>query len=113
MGNDVTVVHEPLSRSLCGVRSIEMKKHPTKYRYALSQAEATFRQENPAKGCSEIYDEIQALTRLIAKKTLKEGMWKATKSGAAIPAINLAKDSWANVMGPDASIRSRSAAAHT
>jgi hypothetical protein len=97
-GNDVTVVQEPLSLSLSGVRRIDMKKYPAKYRFPLSQAEATFRQGNPAKGCSEIYDEIEALTRRIAKKTLRAGMWKAKKTGAAIPAINLDKDSWANVI---------------
>ncbi len=97
-GKDVIILQEPLSLSLAGVRRIEMGKYPSKYRYALSQAEATFRQGNPAKGCSEIYDEIEDLTRRIAKKTLAKGMWKATKTGAATPAIKLDKDPWANVV---------------
>lgn len=97
-GNHVTVVQEPLALSLAGVRRIDMKKYPTKYRFPLSQAEVTFRQGNPAKGCSEVYDEIEALTRRIAKKTLKSGMWRASKTGAAIPAIDLDKGPWANVI---------------
>src|SRR5580692_1036443 len=97
-GNDVAVVHEPVSLSLAGVRRIDKTKFPPKYRYALSQAEMTFRQGNPAKGCSEIYDEIEALTRRIAKKTKKSGMWKASRTGAQVPGINLEKDAWASVV---------------
>jgi hypothetical protein len=97
--DDVTPVQEALSLSLAGVRRIDMKIFPAKYRYALSQAEATFRQGNPAKGCSDIYDEIEALTRRIAKKTKKAGMWKASKvAGGVLPGTNLEKGQWANVM---------------
>jgi hypothetical protein len=75
-----------------------MKKYPARYRLVLTQAEATFRQGNPAKGCSEIYDEIEALTRRIAKRTLKLGLWKASKPGGAIPKMDLDKDPWAAVV---------------
>jgi len=97
-GANVTPVQEPLSLSLAGVRRIEMPNFPSKYRFPLSQAQATFRQGNPAKGCSEVYDEIEALTRRIAKKTLKKGMWRSSKAGKAVPAINLDNGNWANVI---------------
>jgi hypothetical protein len=97
-GADVTALQEPLSLSLASVRRIDMRKFPGKYRFALSQAETTFRQGNPAKGCSEVYDEIEALTRRIAKRTSSKGMWKASKTGKAMPTINLDKDPWANVI---------------
>jgi hypothetical protein len=97
-GSDVSVLQEPLSLLLAGVRRLDMKKFPLRYRYALSQAESTFRHGNPVKGCAEIYDEIEALTRRIAKKTKKAGMWKASKAGTALPKINLETGQWAKVV---------------
>src|SRR4029077_1696050 len=67
-GNNVRVIQEPLSLSLAGLRRIHKQKYPAKYRFDLSQAEVTFKQGNPAKGCADVYEEIEALTRRIAKK---------------------------------------------
>jgi len=72
--NTVHVTNEPLSLSLAGVRRIEKRNFPARYRLALTRAENTFRQGNPVKGCSEIYDELEALTRRIAKKRKPKGI---------------------------------------
>jgi hypothetical protein len=97
-GGAVRVVNEPLSLSLAGVRRIEKKSFPPKYRLTLTRAENTFRQGNPAKGCSDIYDQIEALTRRIAKRTLVKSHWKATKSGQPIPAVDLKIGAWAAIV---------------
>ena len=73
----VVVINEPLSLSLIGVRRIERHKFPRKYRLALSLAETTFIKGNPAKGCSTLYDEIEALTRRIARRVDVNGLWRS------------------------------------
>ena len=94
---NVRIVNEPLSLSLAGVRRIEKRRFPAKYRLALTRAENTFRQGNPVKGCSEIYDETEALTRRIAKKTENKGYWKSTKAASVIPVL-IATTPWARVV---------------
>jgi hypothetical protein len=93
------VTNEPISLSLAGVRQIEKNKFPAKYRLPLTRAESTFRQGNPTKGCSEVYDQIESLTRRIAKRTKALGYWSASKSGNPLPRTDLDKVSWARVIG--------------
>jgi hypothetical protein len=94
----VRILHEPLSLSLAGLRKIPKQSFPKKYRLALAQAEATFKQGNPAKGCSQVYDEIEDLTRKIAKKTLKRKIWRSTRAGKPEPVFNLSKGNWATLI---------------
>src|SRR5438105_2617265 len=91
-GSKVKIVQEPLSLSLNGLRPIPLERFPQKYREALAQAETTFRNGNPAKGCSEIYDEIEALCRRVAEKTAAKGMWTNPPAN-----INFGRDPWASV----------------
>jgi hypothetical protein len=82
--------------SLSGVRLEERKNFPVKYRSNLSTAEATFRNGDPAKGCSLVYDEIEARSRRLAKKVVQKG-W--LKGGAAWPPkLDIEKAPWAVVM---------------
>ncbi len=97
-GRRVKKLHDSLSLSLAGVRPIEVGKAPPKYRFALSQAESTFRGGNPSKGCSELHDEIEALSRRIAKKTRQKGLWQALRAGERPPKIDIDKGSWARVV---------------
>ncbi len=78
---NVAIINHPLSLSLIGVRRIERHKFPKKYRLALSQAETTFIGGNPAKGCSNLYDEIEALTRRIVKRVDMNGLWRSIRLG--------------------------------
>ncbi len=97
-GGRAKKIHDALSLSLAGLRPIELPKVPQKYRFALSQAESTFRNGNPAKGCSELYDEIEGLSRKIAEKTRKKGLWQTPKPGGKVPTIDFAKAGWARVV---------------
>jgi hypothetical protein len=83
----------PLSLSLGGLRSFDVGEFPPKYRGAVGAAIQTFKQGNPDKGCSLVYDEIEALTRKAIRKCNKipKGLTKA-------PTFDLDKESWANVL---------------
>jgi hypothetical protein len=90
------VIHEALLLSLSGARSEDRSQFPARYRSVLSTAEATFRNGDPAKGCSLVYDEIEALSRRLARKIQKNNWWTHLSSGT--PAFNADKDAWASVM---------------
>jgi hypothetical protein len=68
----------PLSQSVAGLRAIKVSEFPSGYRASLRSAHDTFTRGNPAKGSSEIYDELEALTRRIAVKaaTISKGLKK-------------------------------------
>ena len=91
-------IYEALALSLISVRPIHMKKYPAKYESALSDAEATFKNGSPAKGCSLIYDEIEGLSRAIAKKSKAKGYWRSPRQGQRVPRTNLDIAPWQNVM---------------
>ncbi len=91
-GKSAELVLEALSQSLADLRQIDLNSIPARYRSNLSQAVDTFRNGNPAKGCAMVYDEIEDLSRRIAKKTQQKGLWRK------IPKMKLDKDPWANVL---------------
>ena len=62
------ITNQPVSLSLGGLRTFSLQKFPAKYREPLKQAIETFKGGNPAKGCSDVYDEIEQLTRRIGRK---------------------------------------------
>jgi hypothetical protein len=96
-GSSGTIIYNALSLSLTGCRPIDKKLFPPKYRSSLINAETVFKDGDPAKGCSNVYDEIEALTRAIAKRTLKSGAWVKSVSGSGLPKMDLDKDPWKNV----------------
>ena len=63
-----SVVHEAQLLSLMGARSEDRSQFPPRFRSVLSTAESTFRNGDPAKGCSLVYDEIEGLARRLAKR---------------------------------------------
>ena len=76
----VTAIAEPISLVLSDVRPQDPKDFPAKYRSDLVQAQQTYLQGNPVKGCLGIYEMIEALTRRIAKKLHTQGLiapWSA------------------------------------
>jgi len=91
-------IQSALSLSLVTVRRIDLDRFPTKYRLALSQAEDTFKQGNPVKGCSDLYDEIEALSRRIAKKTYQKGFWRPPKPGQKAMRIDFDRGPWERVL---------------
>lgn len=97
-GTSGEMIQEALSLSLTGLRPADPREFPSKFRSDVSDAETSFRNGNPAKGCSLLYDEIEALTRRIAIKTKAKGYWRSLKKGERPPKINLEKGPWATVM---------------
>lgn len=83
----------PISLSLGGLRTFDLHQFPAKYREPLKQAIETFKSGNPAKGCSEVYDEIEQLTRRIGKKceSIAGGLVKAA-------AFDWDKAAWASIL---------------
>lgn len=61
--------------SLAAVRRIDRPSLAKKYRQAFVDAEATFLNGDPSKGCSRVYDELEALTRKFATRAAKLGWW--------------------------------------
>jgi hypothetical protein len=94
------IIQQPLSLSLSGVRPVNRRSFPPKYRYTVSLAEDTFVGGNPVKGCSDIYDEIESLTRRIYKKAAKRTLWRKLKGGEKLPSLNPddEKVAWSGLM---------------
>jgi hypothetical protein len=92
-GENGRVLIHPLSLSLAGVHPIPRSEFREKLRYPLSQAEATFREGNPAKGCDDLYAIIEKVSRKIAEKTFKKGLWQTVSTPP-----KFYKDPWSNVM---------------
>ena len=88
------IIQQPLSLSLAGLRPVELEKFPRRRRLALSQAEETFKLGQPSKGCSLVYDEIEDLSRTVARRTFARGLW-ITGKGAN---LKFDKDPWQSVV---------------
>lgn len=87
---EVTVLAEPISLTLSDVRKIDPKAYPAKYKSDLMNAQQTYLQGNPVKGCAGIYDMIEAVTRRVAKKLHEHGWVSAWTTRAP----NFEKASW-------------------
>jgi hypothetical protein len=86
------IIQNALSLSLTGVRAIDVQQFPKKFRQSLLQAEQTFRDGNPVKACSMIYDEIESHFRKLALKCFGKGWWPNK------PGFKVEKDPWANII---------------
>jgi hypothetical protein len=90
-----TVLLEALSLPLTGVRVPDTKEFPSKYRQTIATAIHTFRNGNPAKGCADLYDELEGLSRRIAAKAAKNGYWRGQTPP---PPQSLHSMPWARLM---------------
>ncbi|MEO7418829.1 MAG: hypothetical protein ABI163_17340 [Thermoanaerobaculia bacterium] len=88
----VQAIREALYLSLTGIRPVDADAFPRRYRGPLTEAEEAFRGGNPVKGCGMVFDEIEALTRTLAKKTFNRGLWRSGK--LTKPPLRFDKDSW-------------------
>ena len=88
----INVLNEPLSLILAQLRRLDMKSYPAKLRVSLGVAENTFLSGDPVKGCSDLYDQIELVTRAIAKAAAARSLW----NGQA-PNMNFDRDSWHSV----------------
>jgi hypothetical protein len=92
-GTSGELLANPLSQSLTGVHPITRRDFPSKFRFQLSQAESTFRQGDPAKGCDALYAITEDVSRKAAEGTFKKGYWR---SGSKPPRFD--KDPWDSVV---------------
>ncbi|MGH6924561.1 MAG: hypothetical protein ACRED5_12555 [Propylenella sp.] len=74
-GKSGDIVQQPLALSLAGVRPIDTSKFPRPYRQPLQQAYQTFRDGEPSKACSLVYDELEAASRKLATKAAKSKVY--------------------------------------
>jgi hypothetical protein len=88
------VIQEALPLSLAGVRPIVAEDFPACLRESLTKAETMFRGGAPDKACSIIFDEIEIISRNLAKKTYAAGCWNLT----APLKFNFDTGSWATLM---------------
>lgn len=94
-GKPGNVIHDALSLLLTGVRPYDAQDFPPKYREAIMGAYSTFYNGDPVKGCSRVYDEVEALTRSIGRKALKRKCFvDMTKASS----FDFDKTPWASVV---------------
>ena len=84
-------IHMPLSLSLTGVRPLNPKDFPPKLRLPLQQGLQMFRDGEPGKACSRVYDELESMCRAFARKSAQKNLWKPDK-------LKIDKAAWASLM---------------
>lgn len=89
----VLITGQPVSLSLGGLRKFNLQEYPAKYRAPLKQAIETFKGGNPPKGCSDVYDEIEQLTRRTGRKC--EGITDGLRRNCN---FDWDRESWVNVL---------------
>jgi len=70
----VNILNEPISLLLTQLRRIDMTAYPKPLRERLSQAQNTFLAGNPPKGCSDLYDLLEEITRKIVVAARRRGL---------------------------------------
>lgn len=86
------LIQKPLSLSLAGVRHLDVTEFPARFRQNLQRAHQTFRDGEPSKACSLVYDELEACFRTFAEKCVKKRLWANAQS------LDLKKGPWANII---------------
>jgi len=87
-----TIQKNAIDLSLAAVHRTDPKILLKKYRQAFMDAEATFLNGDPAKGCARVYDEIEALTRKFAAKAANLSWWNPGR-------LDLERSAWARILG--------------
>jgi hypothetical protein len=90
-GQSGVVIQTPVSLSLVGLRPFKPDSLPMRYRQPVQHADQTFRDGEPSKACSLVYDEIEAACRRLAEKCATRGLWSPG-------GLRLKTSSWANLM---------------
>jgi hypothetical protein len=90
-GQSGVVIQAPVSLSLVGLRPFKPDLLPKRYRHPLQHADQTFRDGEPNKACSLVYDELEGACRKLAEKCAQRGLW-------APGGLVLKSSPWANIM---------------
>ena len=92
-----SIFSNAISLSLSGFRRPNPRHFPRRYRNAVSQAVDTFLGGDPAKGCHNVYEEIEALTRRLVLRTWRNGFIPGGSPTKA-PPLDFNKDPWKTVL---------------
>ncbi|BBO30728.1 hypothetical protein [Lacipirellula parvula] len=84
--------------SLFALRKTVLKDVPTVCRELVKDAEATFLDGAPDKGCQAICQELERVTRAFAETTYNLGMWTAPKSSKTYSSKFFQTDPWAAML---------------
>lgn len=95
-GTKVSILVPALSLSLMALRPVDKKRFPKAYRAPLQQAEDTFRNGDPAKGCGRVYDLLEKRSRAVAAEIAQLGLWRA--SSTANPPKFRSNTAWSTVL---------------
>lgn len=113
--------HLPALRlSLTGLRAINRKAFPRRILPHLVAAEETFRNGDPAKGCSKVFDVLERCSRRVCLDIASKKLWRPgrktpnhpdswyEKTGAWAKVLNVASESgnWTAIRASGISIRS-------
>lgn len=91
-------ITEAVSLSLFGLRKTQLDEFPKANREAIRQAEQTFLNGNPVKGCQSLYEEVESITRAFAQRSKNLGWWRAPHAGENKPSLNISTGAWAKVL---------------
>jgi hypothetical protein len=97
-GSTTTVYAEAVSLSLFALRRCDLGKIPKPKRDPIRQAERTFLDGNPVKGCQALCEELEAVTRSFAIRSHAEGWWRPPHPGEQKPKTKLSNGPWASVL---------------
>ena len=76
MRESSSITQNAIDLSLAAVRRTNSQDLLRKHRQAFKDAEHTFLNGDPSKGCSRVYEEIEELTRKLATKAASKGWWQ-------------------------------------
>jgi hypothetical protein len=93
VSGEVSVLSEPLALTLADVRKLDMKNYPSKYKDRLTRAQQTYLQGDPVKGCANIHEVAEEVTRELAKRLHKKNRIAAWVTRTP----NFDKDSWYSI----------------
>ncbi len=89
----------PTNLHLSHVRPIEFNKYPIYFREKLHEADSTFKNTSPVKGCLIIYEEIEYISRIIAEEAIKKDFLKKNiKLPKKFKNLNFKIGSWAIII---------------
>jgi hypothetical protein len=75
-GTTVTRHIPALRLSLTGLRAVNRKRFPRRIGQHLVGAEETFRNGDPAKGCTRVYDVVERCSRRLCVDVKSKNLWK-------------------------------------
>ena len=90
--------HKPVALSLFGLKRTNLKTAPRAQREFLKNAEDLFLTGSPDKGCQEICQGLEHVTRQFAEFTYTSGLWNMPAGAKALDAKFFRRDPWAKML---------------